>query len=272
MIPKDFHGGFRVGIKGWFEPQLRNANFLKKGFNRSNQVSQTQIIIRHESLDLMEFTQMCGIHSFIAKDAVNGKVTSWFETALLIGQLVEHLRRHCRRVRPQEILKGFFLLKIITISNTARSTHFVHRLDAFIIVFGDTHSSAWFLDKERVVRITGWMRLRLKERIKVPKGGFDPLVGGHFGKAHFKENFAEFGAHLEQGMKVAATDFFTHRLEIVGLKGSRLPGTRVEHFLGNVSGLLDADGIKGRALADFEGFAGHEIDKFAFLEILGELY
>mmetsp|Transcript_31894 Transcript_31894/g.52616 ORF Transcript_31894/g.52616 Transcript_31894/m.52616 type:complete len:266 (-) Transcript_31894:602-1399(-) len=265
MVAKDFHTRFRVGVKGRFETQLRDTNLFEKGFNGTNQITQTQIVIGHQTLHLMEFTQMRGIHRFIAKDPVNGKVFGGLKATLLIGKFVQHLRRDGRRVGAQQILHGFLAFKVIPVPNRTSTTNLVHALDAFVVFLGDTDSRTWFFNEKSIVGITSRMRLGLKEGIEIPETGFHPLVGGHFRKAHFHENFSKFRADLEQGMKVSATDLLADSSKVVGFEGRRLPSAAVQHFLGNVSGFLDTDGGETGALGDFEGFASDEVDELAFL-------
>lgn len=97
---------------------------------------------------------------------------------------------------PQQVLEGFFSLEIIAISNGAGAALFVHRLDSLIVLLGDRHSAGWLLDEKGVMGISSRVRLGLKERIKVPEGRLDPLVGGHFVKAHFHQNVAKLGPYL----------------------------------------------------------------------------
>jgi hypothetical protein len=54
-------------------------------------------------------------------------------------------------------------------------------------------------EEEGVVRVAGWVLLRLEQGIKVPEGGLHVVVGGHLLKAHLGEDLAELGAHLQGG-------------------------------------------------------------------------
>lgn len=42
---------------------------------------------------------------------------------------------------------------------------------------------SWTFDEERVMHISGWMLLWLKQSVKIPEGTFDEVVGRHFGES-----------------------------------------------------------------------------------------
>ena len=91
VVSEDLHGGFRVGVEGGLEAQLGDAIFFEKGFDGSNEISKAQVLVRHQSLDLVKFAEMRGVHGFVAEDSIDGKVSLRGESAFLVGELVKHL-------------------------------------------------------------------------------------------------------------------------------------------------------------------------------------
>lgn len=155
MIPKDLHARFRVRIECRLEAQLRNANFLEESFDGPDEVTQTEIVIGHKSFHLVKFAQVCGIHGFVAKHAVDGKVASRLKASRLVGQFVEHLRRNGSSVCAQQILHGFVAFKVVPITNRPGTTRFMHSFDPFVILFGHLHCCGGMTDEKGVVRIAG---------------------------------------------------------------------------------------------------------------------
>lgn len=58
--PEDLHGGFSVGVVGWLEAQLLQAQPVKEHLQSANQVAQRQALVtyhtctcRHQLLQLM---------------------------------------------------------------------------------------------------------------------------------------------------------------------------------------------------------------------------
>lgn len=48
-----------------------------------------------------------------------------------------------------------------------------------------------------------WVLLGLEERVKVPEGALNEVVGWHLSEPHLQEDLPELGADLEQGVQVA---------------------------------------------------------------------
>eukprot|EP00955_Chlamydomonas_euryale_P083492 363865-Chlamydomonas_euryale.AAC.12 len=88
----------------------------------------------------------------------------------VLRQLVQHARRHCRRVRAQQVVGR----------NAA-----------------DGRSGLG--QKEGVVCVARRVLLRLEQRVKVPERRLDIVVRGHLLKAHLREDLAELRANLHGG-------------------------------------------------------------------------
>ena len=136
VVAEDLHRRLGVGIEGRLEAELLNTDLLEEGFNGTDEVAKRQVVICYEALYLMKLAKMRRIHGLVTENAIDGKVPLRLEPTLLIGELVEHLRRDGRRVRSEEILECFLPLEVVTVTDGAGSTHFVHRLDALVIVLG----------------------------------------------------------------------------------------------------------------------------------------
>mmetsp|Transcript_6199 Transcript_6199/g.14881 ORF Transcript_6199/g.14881 Transcript_6199/m.14881 type:complete len:280 (-) Transcript_6199:20-859(-) len=115
------------------------------------------------------------------------------------------------------------------------------------------------------------MRLGLEQTVEVPEGRLDPLVGGHFVKAHLQQDVAELGPNLEEGVEVSPADLLPQGLEVVLLELGRLPRPGIQHLLGQVGRLLLADGSIGLSPSDLVGFERHEVDQLPPLEGLDRL-
>ena len=271
VVSEDLHRGFGVGVEGRLEAELLDANLLEEGFDGTDQVAQGEVVVGHEALDLMELAEMGGIHGLVTEDTVDGEVSGGLESTLLVGKLVQHLRRHGRGVRTEKILEGFLPLEVVAVADGTGSTNLVHGLDAVVVVLGEGYGLGRLLDEEGVVRITGGMRLRLEQTVEVPEGRLDPLVGGHLMEAHLQEDVAELGPNLEEGVEISATNLLTQGLEVVLLELRRLPRTGIQHLLGQVGRLLLADGGVRLAPSDLVGFERHKIDQLPPLESLDDL-
>jgi hypothetical protein len=73
-------------------------------------------------------------------------------------------------------------------------------------------------------------------------------------------------------MEVATTDLFSEREEIVLFEGSRLPGSGLQHFLGQIGSLFDTFGSILGASRDFAGLSGYQVDDFSTFEVFGVLF
>ena len=114
-------------------------------------------------------------HRLVPEDPINAEVLRRPEAALPIGELIEHARRHGRRVRPQYLLPSLIFIERAPVANTTTTTRHVHVLHPLIVVRGPFERGCGLLDEERVVRVSSWMRLRLEKSIEVPETRFDPF-------------------------------------------------------------------------------------------------
>mmetsp|Transcript_19612 Transcript_19612/g.28953 ORF Transcript_19612/g.28953 Transcript_19612/m.28953 type:complete len:206 (-) Transcript_19612:604-1221(-) len=202
----------------------------------------------------MKFTKMCCIHGLVTEYAIDGEITGWFETSLLICKFVEHLRRNGGGVCSEKVLERLFSLEIITVSNRASPSLLVHFLHSFIVILGNTDSRTRLLDEKGIMCISRGVTLRLEQGIKVPERTLHPLVGRHFLESHLHQNLTEFGPNLEKRMKVSSSYLFSNSKEVVRFERSTFPRSRIKHFFGQISCLLDTFGSIFSSSGDRVGF------------------
>ena len=70
----------------------------------------------------------------------------------------------------------------------------------------------------------------LEQRVEIPEGALDEIVGGHFREAHFQEDLPEFRPDFEQRMKIATRRHDAQGVEVVRLEGFRPPRTVLNHL------------------------------------------
>ena len=78
----------------WLETQIVDTHLVEEDSHELHKSSQSQIIIRNNTLDLVELSQMCRIHSLVSENTVNGEITCWWWTsiwALHLCELVKHV-------------------------------------------------------------------------------------------------------------------------------------------------------------------------------------
>lgn len=100
---EDLHARLRVRVVRRLEAHLGDADLLEERLDHANEVTQGQVVVGHDALDLVELGQVGRVHALVAEDAVDREVLLRRETARLVRQLVEHLRRDGRRVRAQDV-------------------------------------------------------------------------------------------------------------------------------------------------------------------------
>jgi hypothetical protein len=266
MVPEDLHAGLGVRVEGGLEAELRDADLLEEGFDRPKEVSQAQIVVGHQPLDLVELAQVRGVHGLVPEHAVNGKVLGGLEPAGLVGELVQHLGRHGGGVRPQQVLVRLGILEHVPVPDRPGPTPLVHLLDPFVVVGRDLQGPGRFGQEEGVVRVAGGVRLRLEERVKVPEARLDPPVAGHFGEPHLQQDLPELGPDLEERVQVSRRGLFSERQEVVRLEGRRLPRPRIQQFLGEVGRLSHPLGLVVGSSLDLVRLAGHQLDELPLLE------
>lgn len=84
----------------------------------------------------------------------------------------------------KDIFHGFLTAPPLTIANTAFQAVFVRSPDALFVLFWHREALAGVVQKEGVVHVASRVRLRLKERVKVPEATLDPLVRWHLVETH----------------------------------------------------------------------------------------
>ena len=76
VVTEDFHRGFGVGVIGWFEAEVGNAEFGEEAFEESHQAAESEVVISNDTFDLVEFCKMSGVDGLVAEDAVDGEVAA----------------------------------------------------------------------------------------------------------------------------------------------------------------------------------------------------
>mmetsp|Transcript_18065 Transcript_18065/g.68494 ORF Transcript_18065/g.68494 Transcript_18065/m.68494 type:complete len:305 (-) Transcript_18065:13-927(-) len=104
------------------------------------------------------------------------------------------------------------------------------------------------------MRISCRVGLRLKQRVKVPEAGLDPLVRGHLVETHLHQNLPELGSHFQQRMDEALCRNHGDAVQVERLEFLRLPLPRLQHLVGEVCRLLLA---VQRELRPFRHFPAH---------------
>jgi len=168
VIPEDFHGGFSLRIVSWFEAQSSNAKFVEESTDCSDEVVQSQILVDHESFDLVEFSEVGGIQGFVAEHPVDRKeftAPEFFcfvhETAL--GYLFEHSGADCRGVGPENQRASLLLVPVVVLANRASGAPvFVSFFDDFHVVEVDVVLALGHFHEEGVMSIACGVLLRLE--------------------------------------------------------------------------------------------------------------
>ena len=71
VVSEDLHGGFCVGVEGWFKPELGDSNFLEESLDGSDEVAETEVVVRDETLDLVELAKVGCVHALVPEDSVD---------------------------------------------------------------------------------------------------------------------------------------------------------------------------------------------------------
>ena len=103
-------------------------------------------------------------------------------------------------------------------------------LDFFAVLLWPALTVLGMFNKERVVRISGWMTLRLEKRIEVPERAFNEPIGRHLGETHAKKDLLELLSDHQKRMQMTARKWYTCRGEIVLLELLVLPAAIPQHF------------------------------------------
>lgn len=192
MLAENLHTRFCVRVLGGFEPKSGNAQFGKEFIDDSNQVVQTQILVYNKPFNLVKFSQMCSIQSFIPEHPVNWLKLPALELLCLVHKtllcnLVQHLRTECSGVCPQHIRPCLLLTPVLLLPDTPGSPsilvclfHSLHLPRVYLV------ASQRVFHEECVMRIACGVLLRLEEWVEVPETALHPLVGRHLLEPHFE--------------------------------------------------------------------------------------
>ena len=77
------HRRLSVGVEGGFEAELSDADRLEEGLDHADQVLEREVMVGHEALHLVEFTQMGVVHRLVAEHAVDREVPGRFKRSRL---------------------------------------------------------------------------------------------------------------------------------------------------------------------------------------------
>ena len=75
MIAEDLHARFGVGIIRWFESEPIYAHFGEEDFHEADQTTERQTVISYYTLDLVEFSEMRSVDSFVSENSVDREIT-----------------------------------------------------------------------------------------------------------------------------------------------------------------------------------------------------
>lgn len=71
MVAVDLQRGFGVRVIRGFEGQLRDSDFVEKKCENSNQVPEADVLVGHQTFDLVELREMGGVEGFVTKYCKN---------------------------------------------------------------------------------------------------------------------------------------------------------------------------------------------------------
>ena len=106
----------------------------------------------------------------------------------------------------------------------------MHGFDFFAVFLRPALTVLGVLNEEGVVCISGWMALRLKQRIEVPERALNVPIGRHLSETHAKEDLLELLPDHQKRMQVTARKWHTCRGEVVLLELLVLPAAIPHHF------------------------------------------
>lgn len=76
-----------VGVVSGLVLNLVDTNLRIEFLHDSQEVTETDISICDETLDLMELRQVSGVESLVAEDTINREIFHWFEAILTLALL-----------------------------------------------------------------------------------------------------------------------------------------------------------------------------------------
>ena len=79
MVREDLHRRLCVRVRGGLEAQLLNAELPEELIEDSDEVTETEIPVGDDSLNLVELSQVGGVQRLIAEHAVDGEVLGGLE-------------------------------------------------------------------------------------------------------------------------------------------------------------------------------------------------
>ena len=89
METENFKAWLCVRIISGLILNLVDTNLSIEFLHDAQEVAQTNISISNEAFNLMEFSQVSSIESFITEDSIDGEIFHWFETILTLALLCE---------------------------------------------------------------------------------------------------------------------------------------------------------------------------------------
>mmetsp|Transcript_32088 Transcript_32088/g.76699 ORF Transcript_32088/g.76699 Transcript_32088/m.76699 type:complete len:411 (-) Transcript_32088:84-1316(-) len=280
MPVENLHAGLGVGVVGWLETDVLEAEFLEELFDHAHQVSERQVAVHHQAFDLVELGEVGGVEGLIPEHSVDTEVLFGGEL-LLLRQAVQHLGRDGGGVSAEQVLLGLGYAPRVPVPERLDRggsgvlgpayravAYLVGSLDLVLVVFGDGEAGGRVLDEERVLHVASGVRLGLEERVEVPERRLHEAVRRHLLEAHLQENLPELRADLEEGVEAAGPAVLPQRLEVVGLELGGLPTAVAHHLHGDVGSSLRARRSILRALGHRVGLVVGRGDELALLQLV----
>lgn len=239
MVAEDLERRLSVRVVSGLVLKVLDSDFRKEGLHDSEQVSETDALVDDDAFYLMELSEMGRVQSLVPEYSVDREVLHGLEL-LLLGLLEEHLRADGGGVRPQDVLHGLLAAPAGAVADRAGKTFLVGLLHALLVLLRHTVAVDRVFAEEGVLEVTGWVTLRLEQRVEVPERRLDPAVRRHLIEAHGEQDFAELSPDFEEGVEVTALGSLASRVDVRLLEGGSLPGTRAEHLSRQLRLHLDA--------------------------------
>lgn len=185
---------------------------------------KSQISINNKTLDLMEFSKMSVIQSFISEHSINREEFSWSKWLFFCNHL-QVSRRNSSCMSTQYVLVGLFRIPLVVVSFTSKSSFFMNIFNSLEIFFIFNCCRFWMWDKKSIMCISCWMSLRLEKSIEVPERTFHITICFHFLETHFNQDLDQLSTCLHQKMKISILNIQSFSSGVELFKRSLLPRT-----------------------------------------------
>lgn len=138
-VPREnFHTWLGIRVESRLEFDVGHTHLLEEDLHESNQITQSQVLVRDDSLDLVELGQMSGIDGFVTVNTIDREEFGGLEHSSvslgLLRKAVKHVGGNGGGVGAEKKLLSLLNLPIISVSNRSISSMRVNLLDAVHIV------------------------------------------------------------------------------------------------------------------------------------------